>query len=70
MRKLFFLFTATLCLLLMTTACAETVALDSIHATVDIPDAYILLTPDNLDLHPEWVSRMGATKESLLADWT
>ena len=70
MRKLFFLLTAALCMLLLTTACAETVALDAIHATVDIPDAYILLTPDNLDLHPEWVSGMGTTKEALLEDWT
>ena len=69
MRKLFFILTAALCMLLLTTACAENVTLDSIYATVDIPDAYILLTPDNLDLHPEWVSNMGTTKDALLEDW-
>ncbi|MGN0777639.1 MAG: carboxypeptidase-like regulatory domain-containing protein [Aristaeellaceae bacterium] len=70
MRKLILFFAAMLCMLLLTTACAETVTLDTIYATVDIPDAYILLTPDNLDLHPEWIARMGETKETLLADWT
>lgn len=69
MRKFLMILTALVCLLLCSVACAETVALDTIHATVDIPDTYILLTPDNLDLHPEWVAQLGSTKEELLADW-
>lgn len=69
MRKFLLVLTALVCLFLCSAACAETVSLDTISATVDIPDAYILLTPDNLDLHPEWVSQLGSTKEDLLADW-
>lgn len=69
MRKLIFLMAMVLCVLMCAFACAETVVLDTIHATVDIPDKYIVLTPDNLDLHPEQVSRMGTTKDALLTDW-
>lgn len=70
MRKFLLILTAMLCMLMCSFACAETVTLDSIYATVDIPDEYILLTPDNLDLHPEWVSQMGTDKDALLSDWS
>lgn len=59
-----------MCVALCACASAETVSLDAIHATVDIPDEYILLTPDNLALHPELVAKLGHTQDSLLADWT
>lgn len=69
MRKFLMILTALVCLLWCAGACAETVVLDTIHATVDIPDTYILLTPTNLDLHSEWVAQLGSTMEELLADW-
>lgn len=50
-------------------ACAQTFTFEDICAQVDVPDSYILLTPDNLDLHPEWVASQGVTKEELIAQW-
>ena len=50
-------------------ACAQTFTFDDIAATLEIDDSYILLTPDNLDQHPEWVSSEGSTPEELSAQW-
>ncbi len=41
----------------------------SIHATMEVSDEYIILKPDNLSLHPEWLSAHETTEEALLADW-
>ncbi len=50
-------------------ACAQTFTFDDIAATLEIDDSYILLTPDNLDQHPEWVASEGSTPEELSAQW-
>ena len=50
-------------------ACAETFTFADIAATLDVPDTYILLTPDNLEQHPEWVTSQNTTPEALSAQW-
>lgn len=71
MRKyllvLFLLLTVSLCL----SANAETLlSFDSIHAQITLDDSkYIILTPDNLEKHQEWMSNRNITPESLLEDW-
>ena len=69
MRKYMMILLAALLLLLPVSALAEQVTLDSIHAELTIPDGYIVLTPDNLDYHPEWIEGMGTTAEALGADF-
>lgn len=70
MRKWLFLLTLVLGVALCAFASGETITLSAIYATVEIDDSYIILTPDNLDLHPEWLANRGTDKETLLADWT
>lgn len=68
MRKL--LFSLLLLLALMVScASAETFTFDSIYATCTISDDYIILTPDNLDRHPEWVAKIAADETALLEDY-
>ena len=64
MRKFMLILTTILCLFVLTSALAEceTVVMDSICATVEIPDKYITITPANMSLHPEWLARMAPTK--------
>jgi len=69
MRKFFFFLLTALLLLTATSACAETLTFDAIHAACDIPDSYILLTPGNLDRHEEWIANRGTTKDALLNEW-
>ena len=72
MRKFMLILTTILCLFVLTSALAdgETVVMDSICATVEIPDKYITITPANMSLHPEWLARMGADEADLKADWS
>lgn len=53
----------------LTVASAAVYDFSDIYAQVDIPEDYILLTRDNLDLHPEWIARLGYTQETLLEDF-
>lgn len=69
MRKFLFLTVLTLCLLLCATAFAQSYTFRDISATCDVSDSYILLTPDNLDQHQEWVAAQGTTKEALIEQW-
>lgn len=69
MRKLLFSLILLL-VLLLSCASADSFTFDSIYATCDISDDYIILTPDNLDRHPEWVTKIAADEASLLEDFT
>ena len=71
MRKYALILCLLLLALLPVCACAEQqVNLGVIHAEVSIPDDYIVLTPDNLEFHPEWIEKLGTTPEALKADFT
>ena len=70
MRKFLFALTLALCLLGCAAAGAQTLSFDEIYATCEISDSdYIILTPQNLSRHPEWMAGQGTTEEALLADW-
>lgn len=69
-RKLIALLLMLLLTLLCSSALAQTLSLDAIHATCNVPDDYILLLPTNLHLHEEWVQSHGGSEEALLADWS
>lgn len=66
-----FAFALLVCCLVALCACAsaQTFTWNDIGAQVEIPDSYILLTPSNLDMHPEWLAAQGVGKEELLAQW-
>ncbi len=51
------------------TALADQIDLPQIGASFTISDDYVILLPDNLDRHPEWLSLHGYTAEGLLEDW-
>ena len=71
MRKLFTaLLLALACSLLFVLAAqADTLTFNDIHATCTVDDSYIILKPDSLASHPEWLEAHGTTEEELLADW-
>lgn len=69
MRKYVLILLLALLALLPACACADTLTLDAIHAEVTIPEDYIILTPDNVGYHPEWIEGLGTTPESLLVDF-
>lgn len=56
---------------LASAAMADTrITLDSIYAQITLDDQkYIILLPDNLDKHQEWLANRSLTQENLLADW-
>lgn len=70
MRKYALILCLMLLALLPVCACAEQVTLDTIHAEVTIPDDYIILTPDNLEYHPELLERLGTNADALKADFS
>ena len=59
----------TLLLSVPFTAEAKIFLFREISLQADIPDDYIRVMKDNLDLHPEWVESQGTTKEQLIAQW-
>ena len=70
MKRLALLITVLLCVLLCVCAQAETLTFSDICATLTVAESdYILLTPDNLSLHEEWVAAEGTTVEALQAEW-
>ena len=71
MRKILWAAVLLLVLLCCTCAAADTsYSLDPCPGTVEIPDAkFIVLTRNNLDSHPDLLSRIGKTAEELTADW-
>ena len=66
-KQMLFALLVVLGVFLCAAASAQTFTFDEIHATCEVSDDYILLTPDNLVEHPEWVSNQGTTVEALLA---
>ena len=69
MRKIFFVLTFVLCMLLCLSASAATYTFEDIYATCELSDDYIVLTPDNLAYHPEWLANKGTTEDAMLADY-
>lgn len=69
MKKLTLLVLTLLLLLVASVACAQTFTFQSIHARADISDEYILLTPDNLSSHTQWVAAQQSTPDELAAKW-
>lgn len=69
-KKLLFVLLLTLGLLLCGGAFAQNYTFDALHASCTISDSYILLTPDNLEEHPEWLANQGTTVEELKAAWS
>ncbi len=70
MRKTAIFALALLVLLLVGgTAMAESFTFDAVHATCQVSDDYIILTPANLSLHPEWLANRGLTLEDTLVKW-
>lgn len=69
MRKALFVLLTVMLAALCLPAMAETMQFDTIHAVCEVSDDYIILTPDNLDSHPEWVANQGVTKQEMLSEW-
>ena len=70
MRKIVLILMAVCCLLMCAGAAAEPLTFDTIGASCEIPDSFILLLPDNLQLHQEWLTNHDTSEEDLLAEWT
>lgn len=69
MRKFLMALLVALCVLGVSCACAETLTFDVIHASCEIDDDYILITPANMSAHPDWLANRGTTLEEQLADF-
>lgn len=69
MRKLTFSLLLVLCVLLCGFAAAETLVFDPIKATVDMTDAYVVLTPQNLSTYEEWLTAHDKSLESTQQDF-
>lgn len=70
MKKLVLFALTLVCLFCFTSASAQSFAFEDASLQFQLSDrAYSLITPDNLHLHPEWVSRQGCTQEELAAQW-
>lgn len=69
MRKLILcLATVALLTLLCAAACAEAYVLDEIKASIDIPEGYVVLRPDNLSSYADWLKNKGGSMELTQAD--
>ena len=69
MRKLLLIALTLLLVLLALPAAAEIQVLDSLFATVDIPDSYITLTSENLSSFEEWLASRNSSVEQTAADF-
>lgn len=70
MRKWILPLITVLLLCLCATAGADTAfTFENSSSTVTLSDQYIILTPDNLSSHQEWLTNAGKDAETLLADW-
>jgi len=71
MRKLMVLVLALAFSLLAASAFADTATytFDSLYATCEISEDYIILTPDNLSRHSEWLARQKKEISALEADF-
>lgn len=55
-------------LLLAMPAMAETHVFDDLLASVDIPDTYVTITPDNVTSYSDWLQQKGTTSEVVTND--
>lgn len=71
MRKAVFLIIFVVLTMALTCAMADTeYSLSPCSGTVTLPESkYIILTPDNLDDHPDLLASLGKTKEEMISDW-
>lgn len=69
MKKFFLALLAALCLLGIASASAHTLTFDSIYATCEIDDGFIIITPDNMSAHPDWIANRKSTLETLQEDF-
>lgn len=70
MRKWTILLLTVLAVMLCVSVSADTsVSFPVISATAQMPEGYILLTPDNLSAHQDWLTANGKDEEKLAADW-
>ena len=69
MRKYLLMLLVLALMLLCGTATAQTLTFDTIYATCEVSDDMIVLTPDNLSQHPEWIAGMQTTAEALREDF-
>ena len=51
------------------TALAQSLSFDSLYATCELDDSYIILTPENLDLHTEWIENHHTSAETIQEDF-
>jgi len=47
---------------------AQTYVLDELMSTVEIPETYVVITPDNISTYSEWLSGQGVSSEELVND--
>ena len=67
---LFCIFIAALFLICTAAFAADTAwQFPTLPASVNLSDSYIILTPDNLDSHTEFLANLGKEKSDLLKDW-
>ena len=69
MRKYALILLLALLTLLPLCAHADAITLGTIYAELEIPENYIVLTPDNITFHPEWLERHLTTAEAMLDDF-
>lgn len=69
MKKFLLALLMALCVLGVACAGAETLRFDAISATCEIDDSYILITPENMSAHPDWIANRKSTLEELQADF-
>jgi hypothetical protein len=70
MRKFaFVLIVLGLCFVAALPGLCQAVTLDTINATVEIPDSYTVLTPDNMESYVEFLQSKGTTLEIALAEF-
>lgn len=49
-------------------ASAETYVFDNLYASVDIPETYVVLTPDNVATYSDWLQSRGTSSEETAND--
>lgn len=70
MRKIaFVLIVLGLCFVAALPGLCQSVTLDTISATVEIPDSYTVLTPDSMESYVEFLQNKGTTLEIALAEF-
>lgn len=70
MKKFFLALLAMLCLLGVACAAANTLTFDSIYATCEIDEDFIIITPANMAAHPDWIANRKSTLEALQEEFS